>query len=79
MLLRRERSETRLADFFSILLEAKDVEYNDTHQNTVVGKRSKRMSFHKREKGCDHNPGDDERHEHPDPECQIVVLLEDIP
>ena len=37
------------------------------------------MSLHKREKGCDHKPGDDERYEHPDPECQIVGLSEDVP
>ena len=66
-------------DFFSILLEAKDIEDSDAHKDAVVGKRSECMSLHKREKGRDHNPGDDERHEHPDPECQIVVLPEDIP
>ncbi len=67
------------SNFFGILLEAKDVEYCDSHEDAVVGKRSERMSFHKREKGCDHDPGDDERHEHPDPKCEIVFLLEDIP
>jgi hypothetical protein len=68
-----------LADFFSILLEAKDIEDSYAHKDAIVGKRSERMPLHKREKGCDHNPGDDERHEHSDPECQIVVLPEDFP
>jgi hypothetical protein len=67
------------SDFFSILLEAKNVEYGDSHQDPVVGKRSQRVSFHKREKGCDHYPGDYERHEHPDPKGQIVVLPKDVP
>ena len=67
------------SDFFSILLKAKDIEDSDAHKDAVVGKRSECMSLHKREKGRDYNPGDDERHEHPDPECQIIVLLEDVP
>ena len=71
-------ARTPLAACFSILLETEDIEDNNAHEDAVVGKRSERMAFHKREKGRDHNPGDDERHEHPDPECEIIVLLEDV-
>ena len=53
-------ARTKLADFFSILLEAKDIEDDDAHEDAVVGKRSECMALHKREKGCDHNPGNDE-------------------
>jgi len=72
-------ARTKLADFFSILLEAEDIEDDDAHQDAVVGKRPECMALHKREKGCDHNPGHDERYEHPNPERQVVVLLKDAP
>ena len=74
-----DEPRTKLAGFFSILLKAKDIEDCDAHEYAVIGKRSEGMSLHEGEKGCNHNPGDDERHEHPDSERQIVVLLEDVP
>jgi hypothetical protein len=75
------RRTTRLPfpSFFSILLEAKDIEDDDAHEDAVVGKRSECMALHKREKGRDHNPRNDERYEHPDSERQVVVLLKDAP
>ncbi len=46
--------------FFSILLEAEDIEDDDAHKDTVIGKRPECMAFHKRKKGRDHNPSNDE-------------------
>ena len=74
------RRTTRLPvpSFFSILLEAEDIEDSNAHEYAVIGKRSEGMAFHKRKKGCDHNPSNDERHEHSNPKRQIVVWLEDV-
>jgi len=75
------RRTTRLSfpSFFSILLKAEDIEDNNAHEYAVVGKGSEGVPFHKRQKSCNDNPGDNERYEHPDPEGQIVILLEDVP
>jgi hypothetical protein len=74
-----DEPRTTPAGFFSILLEAKDIEDDDAHKDTVVGKRSECMALHKREKGRDHNPGNDEGYDHPNPERQVVILLKDAP
>jgi hypothetical protein len=60
-------------------LEAEDIEDANAHEDAVVGKGSEGVPFHKRQKSCNDNPGDDERDKHPDSQRQIVVLLEDVP
>ena len=64
---------------FSILLEAEDIEDDDAHQDAIIGKWSECMALHEREEGGDHNPCNDERHDHSNAERQVVFLLKDAP